>query len=1407
MALTNANDLNLAEEMQGNIASVPEDREDVQVASTITLPSTRTPVPVNKTVVKEEEEEDVGIEEIEAIQDPAISELEGATEMDAPMLEKGYYYEQAVEEKKAEKARQGLVPPIVGAPTSPRQILTQSQQNALQAANKTFVEMYKDDLASYGQVFAENVVTGSLEMVPEIGSAAIKALPASVEVAFNITKNIGGRLNNLFVKAIETAFYDEDQSLAHHYMDLPGILDTSYTDELTKSPREKIKKFLTEWAKPLEEKIIREHIGLVDLNKRNWLHDWLGKSGLVAAPLIPMYTGFSMVIQAPKFFFAAKKAGDGLAKAAGKAVTNTALSQTERLAGVLNTALGAGFVWQSAETVGRGTIVEKIAPVLAIPGAVMGASGLARKSMTVPFGIGLAAVGLLVRGGAAITAGTRVSIVGEGASKGMLRMLAMARGVPLKTIFQAKTEEDLMNAINLREDNGAMQYMTDLASGVKSLPLELRQPIIDNFEFAERMIAKYDGKDGEQLTFFLSQITGLGIQGAVAKSLAQSESISLFRPIKKLRQYVGKRALYSEMELQAQVYEKNAKIIKDQFLKIMNQKDGAYPDDEFKEVLEVLSRQLNAYADEAAVLRAEVNIMTDSTAIFRNSETQREIHAVADELFNYNSVFKLDNASSEQILEIADNFKQQIIRLGSSAFEKAKKLNDAAWEELRKHNDPVNAVNIVDFLMDEAAASLRSPLFTAKTKAGRYIPNQTDLIELSRKAALDKFNLDELKKIVQRISADSEGTFGRPLFDARGNTINFDDLAKRIEATQGDTRTQETIYREFLGGLQAPDASLKEVIDALIPPRFYLMDLLKYRSKLLEDYRKYNGNAEGHEIGKLLDVVTEAIDSHAVNIKNPEVKELYDNAIDVYKQRILPWKESLGTEAHRAVFKTEGFEDTLAPEHLFAMFTRMRNPQVMARTFNAMFSDPEDKAEAARLFQLTVGRVLNGDFMGFKGSFISQLDDVQAATMKEAGMITDAQFEGLRRIIQHKDKVLQATKSETLKLEEQRFMNNVFNPFMDKISKGLGESSPLYQELSTIKNSEDLMRVMLTEHIIDIPSLRKGSYEYKGIRERIGQAGPQADTLLKSYDELMDSIPNPAKESVTNQMIKAIGDSPSTAFEKFKSYESLEQLLIHRVYTDSFQLTPKKDLTQVISDMQEQAKNRFVSRESSGLHVNIDLVRMSEILEKAQPAFKALAKAKDSIRKEAGVNEPPHTDTFENLTEIFQIARLSVGEIADVTLGNMGTKMGIASILSRIYGVARGVVSLRYVASDIFIRELHRRKVQYLSEVISNPIAVKTMHDVLVKGKTVTRAQANYWKGAIAILVGKTIADNIDDEDMKIYLQTMFGSWDGKSLPKHKMPRQIVTDPRVLFPAQNQKLGAIDRNLVRKMKGVAEGRE
>ena len=131
-------------------------------------------------------------EEIEAIKDPDIAELEGATEMDAPMLVPGYAYEQRMldyeEEEKQAKA------PIAGASPSPHAILTQTETNLLNSANMTLREKYKDDLASYVKVLGEGGTTGSLELGPEIAYHAIKTAPAAANMLLNVGLNIGGKL-------------------------------------------------------------------------------------------------------------------------------------------------------------------------------------------------------------------------------------------------------------------------------------------------------------------------------------------------------------------------------------------------------------------------------------------------------------------------------------------------------------------------------------------------------------------------------------------------------------------------------------------------------------------------------------------------------------------------------------------------------------------------------------------------------------------------------------------------------------------------------------------------------------------------------------------------------------------------------------------------------------------------------------------------------------------------------------------------------------------------------------------------------------------------------------------------------------------------------------------------------------
>ena len=213
MALTNANDLDLAQNMQNNISSSPQQR-GVEVASSVNIPTNMrvSPTTVDKNIEPNIAEE-VGLDEIEAIQDPEQAELEGATEIDAPMLEEGYEYQQRIAEFNAEKERMGAGitplgprPPIVTAQQGtslPPQTLSQQQMNAIDSAEATLRDKYKDDLLSYAKVFGEGVATGSLELLPTLGYQGTRIIPASLEVVYNVGANVGGRLYNAAISIID----------------------------------------------------------------------------------------------------------------------------------------------------------------------------------------------------------------------------------------------------------------------------------------------------------------------------------------------------------------------------------------------------------------------------------------------------------------------------------------------------------------------------------------------------------------------------------------------------------------------------------------------------------------------------------------------------------------------------------------------------------------------------------------------------------------------------------------------------------------------------------------------------------------------------------------------------------------------------------------------------------------------------------------------------------------------------------------------------------------------------------------------------------------------------------------------------------------------------------------------------
>ena len=189
MALTSATDQDLVKEIQDNIAPAREEGVQVATASTVTLPS-RIPTASSPDVPEKEMseeyrnkllQEEIG-EEIEAAKDPDIAELEGATEMDAPMYDpnlRGYYYEQRLLDYEQKKDA-----PVTGITTA-QGALTQDEFNASKSVQKSILDRYMDEPSTYVKVFGEGLTTGALELAPEIAYQAVKVVPAALEILYN----------------------------------------------------------------------------------------------------------------------------------------------------------------------------------------------------------------------------------------------------------------------------------------------------------------------------------------------------------------------------------------------------------------------------------------------------------------------------------------------------------------------------------------------------------------------------------------------------------------------------------------------------------------------------------------------------------------------------------------------------------------------------------------------------------------------------------------------------------------------------------------------------------------------------------------------------------------------------------------------------------------------------------------------------------------------------------------------------------------------------------------------------------------------------------------------------------------------------------------------------------------------
>jgi len=1209
---------------------------------------------------------------------------------------------------------------------------------------------------------------GTLGFLPDLAYAGVVGVPQYLSVAGGLVYNAGARAIDGLLSTLERNVF-ETTALDMFKPPIIDPLDNNVVNFIHKGYGKSVKDFVRNEAKAANDYLQREY--QVPEFQRDFFTEMLYKVGMIAAPIVPFISGVSMLIKTPKLVRNAMSTSESVTAGLGKASKNYVFESINRTAGTLNTSVGAGAAWQVGDSLFKDTKYRDLTVAFAIPGAFIGsATQMARMPINLSFGLTLGAIGLL----------TGRKARGENAGKFMTKMVAFGSGMSLENVLKLSPDElKLRMAI---DGDAAIKYMEDIASGLKSLPPEYQEPLRKSIEMIEEFSKKYSGPDGEKLQFFMYQATGLGIQQAVIKAALEGGNLKLFE---RNRINLGK---LTDIEAAQDVLNDQIKIFQNEFAKMLGDKNINIPQNEYDQLLLNLRKQIDQQVSVGDDMTIRLKEISDPKSTFVNITRMNEIRDVADELFFYDKNFgRGSELTAEQIIRNRDKIDKRINNVFVSAFKSAKKIVDLAYKSFYQYDSLVDVSRLVDFAADIKFEEIISPLTAKGTKAGRFAKTQANLLSNARSNTLARMDAEDLEEAYSILRNKNET--GVSFTTNKNALIDFEILENQLKDFTGNARTQK--LKEILEDITTDDSATFQLINDIIPPKFMMSDLVAYRSSLYEKLMNKQGTAEGHNVSEIIDQVDDVLDQHFKDLDVPDVKRLYEKAKDLYKKRMLPFKSHSGAKAYNSVYKRDAdYEDTLEVKHMFALFTKFQNDEVMVKTFNRMFHNKADRNEARELFQITIGRVLNNDFPAFARGFVNRMTKEQIASMQKAKMITNDQFMGLQKLIDQREGIRTAI-SDDVQKELSSQLTVLVNSVSKVIDETVGRRSDLVDIVDNLKNPNDLIAKMIDESTIFYPSVRRGraDYAFNALEKNLDDMN-RGEDFRKIVGENVEENMSP----VTDQVIRFVNESDLPNEKKLQIFETLEKAMIHRIYTDSFVLTPKRDLKQGMSRAEIAAGDgkTFVPATHSGLLNDINIVQMAKSLGKASNSLIKLGDAVDNIRVRTGMSEiPVNKKKYRQLRELYEVAKIGISRVTDVPLDEIGSALAMSSLLSRAYSFFRGVVSLKFIAGDLFLRVAHKKKVEYATQILSNPQTIKMMHDVMVKGNKASGEHIKYARSVLASAFGGQIVEKIPDTELGRLLNYYFNPKDESfvdsqrpnSVPdpiEIRMPHTVFNDPDLI---------------------------
>ena len=107
---------------------------------------------------------------------------------------------------------------------------------------------------------------------------------------------------------------------------------------------------------------------------------------------------------------------------------------------------------------------------------------------------------------------------------------------------------------------------------------------------------------------------------------------------------------------------------------------------------------------------------------------------------------------------------------------------------------------------------------------------------------------------------------------------------------------------------------------------------------------------------------------------------------------------------------------------------------------------------------------------------------------------------------------------------------------------------------------------------------------------------------------------------------------------------------------------------------------------------------------------------------------------FKDMQDLNEIIQLVAGQVTRPNVSGMPKPMTIPAVMSRVYGIFRGVISPKYVITELLYQDARFRRGKLLEDIATDPDAARIMADVVlynqIKNRRVRSEFTRYWAGA-----------------------------------------------------------------------------